>query len=92
MSALMPETLRKTTKPKNEFNLANQHKAIASICVIKKDQYVDVSTHARDEQAKLRCPHRFSDVQTKHKQPDARQCKHKSSAVDSKPRALYNMP
>ena len=43
MSALMPETLRKTTKPKNEFNLANQHKAIASICVTKKDQYMKMS-------------------------------------------------
>ena len=43
MSALMPETLRKTTKPKNEFNLANQHKAIASICVINKDQYMQMS-------------------------------------------------
>ena len=43
MSALMPETLRKTTKPKNEFNLANQHKAIASICVINKDQYMWMS-------------------------------------------------
>ena len=40
MSALMPETLRKTTKPKNEFNLANQHKAIASICMIKKFQLI----------------------------------------------------
>ena len=43
MSALMPETLRKTTKPRNEFNLANQHKAIASICVINKDQYMWMS-------------------------------------------------
>ena len=40
MSALMPETLRKTTKPRNEFNLANQHEAIASICMINKDQYM----------------------------------------------------
>ena len=40
MSALMPETLRKTTKPKNEFNLANQHEAIASICMINEDQYM----------------------------------------------------
>ena len=40
MSALMPETLRKTTKPKNEFNLVNQHKAIASICMIKKFQLI----------------------------------------------------
>ena len=53
--------------------------------------YVDVSTHARDAQAKLRCPHRFPDAQTKHKQPDARQCKHKCSAANSKPRALYSM-
>ena len=43
MSALMPETLRRTTKPKNEFNLANQHKAIASICMINKDQYMQMS-------------------------------------------------
>ncbi len=40
MSALMSETLRKTTKPRNELNLANQHEAIASICMINKDQYM----------------------------------------------------
>ena len=31
-------------------------------------------------------------MQTKHKQPDARQCKHKCSTADSKPRTLYCMP
>ena len=61
------------------------------MCDQKRPIYVDVSTHARDAQAKLRCPHRFSDAQTKHKQPDARQCKHKCSTADSKPRSLYSM-
>ena len=62
------------------------------MCDQKKPIYVDVSTHARDEQEKLRCPHRFTEAQTKHKQPDARQRKHKCSAADNKPRALYTMP
>ena len=61
------------------------------MCDQKRPIYVDVSTHARDEQEKLRWPHRFPDAQTKHKQPDARQCKHKCSTADSKPRSLYSM-
>ena len=55
MSALMPETLRKTTKPKNEFNLANQHKAIASICMINKVIALRGSTPKRESQQQCSC-------------------------------------
>ena len=54
--------------------------------------HVDVSTHARDDQEDYDAPTILPSAQTKHKQPDARQCKHKCSAADSRPRALYNMP
>ena len=54
--------------------------------------HVDVSTHARDDQEDYDAPTIFPSAQTKHKQPDARQCKHKCSASDSRSRAQYNMP
>ena len=46
--------------------------------------HVDASTHARDDQEDYDAPTILPSAQTKHKQPDARQCKHKSSAADSK--------
>ena len=39
MSALMPETPG-NPEADHELYLSNQHKAIASICMINKDQYM----------------------------------------------------
>ena len=52
--------------------------------------HVDASTHARDDQEDYDAPTILPSAQTKHKQPDAHQCKYKCSAADSKPRALYS--
>ena len=54
--------------------------------------HVDVSTHARDDQEDYDAPTILPSAQTKHKQPDACQCKHKCSAADNRPGAIYSMP
>ena len=117
----------------HELNPANQHKAIASICEINKDQYmkmsalmpetpgnprsrpralpvepaqgysidmydqwrsiyVDVSTHARDDQETHVDPTVFPSAQTRHQKPGVHQCKHKRRIADIRSRALYIKP